>query len=65
MDKSKVEVFVDDILEKHPNKVKEYRQGKTSLLSFFLGEVIKNSNGKAPPNMTNKLLIEKLNNSNK
>lgn len=52
--------LIDEILEKHAEKVKEYKKGKKGLLSLFVGEVMKRSKGKADPGVTNKILLEKL-----
>ena len=49
------------ILNDNPDKVKEYNQGKTKLFSFFIGQVMKISKGKANPNLVNTLLKEKIN----
>ena len=43
-----------------PDKVAEYKAGKTSLLGLFMGEVMKQSKGKADPKVANKLLKEYL-----
>ncbi len=47
-------------LEKMPDKVLEYKKGKKGLLGLFIGEVKKISKGKADPQLTNQLLIQKL-----
>ena len=43
------------------DKVDEYRSGKDKLFGFFVGQVMKDSGGKANPQMVNKILKEKLN----
>jgi len=43
-----------------PEKVLEYKRGKKGLLGLFIGEVKKISKGKADPQLTNQLLIQKL-----
>ena len=43
-----------------PDKVLEYKKGKKGLLGLFVGEVKKISKGKADPQLTNQLLIQKL-----
>jgi aspartyl-tRNA(Asn)/glutamyl-tRNA(Gln) amidotransferase subunit B len=53
-------ILVDAALEAHPDKVSAYRKGKKGLLGFFVGEVMKQSKGKADPKVVNDLLIEKL-----
>lgn len=59
-DHSTLEPIVDKVLEKFAEKVKEYKKGKKGLLALFVGEVMKQSKGKADPRVTNELLIEKL-----
>ena len=56
-----IENLIDQVLSKFPEKVKEYKKGKKGLMGLFVGEVMKLSNGKADPKMTNELLSEKLN----
>ena len=43
-------------LEKYPEKIQEYKNGKKGLIGLFMGEVMKISKGKADPKITNKLL---------
>lgn len=60
-DVSAIGPIVDHVLEKFADKVSEYKKGKKGLLSLFVGEVMKQSKGKADPKVTNQLLLEKLN----
>ncbi|HLP13283.1 MAG TPA: Asp-tRNA(Asn)/Glu-tRNA(Gln) amidotransferase subunit GatB [Flavobacteriales bacterium] len=53
--------LVEQVLAKYPEKVAEYKGGKTGLAGLFMGEVMKLSGGKADPKATNKLLNELLN----
>ena len=48
-------------MENNQDKVNEYRSGKDKLFGFFVGQVMKDSGGKANPQMVNKILKEKLN----
>jgi len=59
-DTTAIEPIVDKVLEKLADKVEEYKKGKKGLLALFVGEVMKQSKGKADPKLTNKLLLEKL-----
>ena len=59
-DISSLEILIDRVLEKYPEKVIEYKKGKKGLLSLFVGEVMKASKGKADPKITNDLLTGKL-----
>lgn len=52
--------LIDDVLAKYPEKVAEYRNGKTGLLGMFVGEVMKLSKGKADPRKTSELVKHKL-----
>ena len=57
-----IDSFIEAAIAKYPEKVSEYKNGKTGLLALFMGEVMKASRGKADPKMTTKLLKEKLDN---
>lgn len=59
-DEDFLEKIVDDILSKNPDKVKAYKNGKKGLIGFFMGQVMKASQGKAEPKKTNALLAKKL-----
>jgi aspartyl-tRNA(Asn)/glutamyl-tRNA(Gln) amidotransferase subunit B len=52
--------WVNQAMDKMPEKVLEYKKGKKGLLGLFVGEVKKISKGKADPLLTNQLLIRKL-----
>ena len=51
---------VEQVLLKMADKVTEYKKGKKGLLALFVGEVMKQTKGKADPRLTNELLLEKL-----
>jgi len=55
-DSSVLEQFVAEAIAKYPEKVIEYKNGKSSLLGLFMGEVMKLSKGKADPKMANQLV---------
>ena len=59
-DSGSIEAWVDEVITKMPDKVKEYRSGKKGLIGLFAGEVKKLSKGKADMQLVNKLLAEKL-----
>ena len=59
-DTDELEGVVDGILAEHPDDVAEYRAGKTKLLGFFMGQVMRATQGKANPKMVNELLQKKL-----
>ncbi|PPR78887.1 MAG: Aspartyl/glutamyl-tRNA(Asn/Gln) amidotransferase subunit B [Alphaproteobacteria bacterium MarineAlpha2_Bin1] len=57
-----LEKIIDAILEVNKEKVTEYRAGKEKLFGFFIGQVMKKTEGKANPQIVNEILIKKLNN---
>ena len=59
-DDSAIEVFVDQVVNENKDKVKEYLSGKDKLFGFFVGQVMKVSQGKANPGLVNKILKSKL-----
>ena len=52
--------LIDGILEANPGQVEAYRGGKDGLLGFFVGQVMKETQGKADPKAVNELLRERL-----
>lgn len=59
-DTSELEPIVDSIIGKNQKQVEQYRSGKTKLLGFFVGQVMKETGGKANPRQVNQLVKEKL-----
>ncbi|MCC6722322.1 MAG: Asp-tRNA(Asn)/Glu-tRNA(Gln) amidotransferase subunit GatB [Bacteroidia bacterium] len=59
---SELDKWVDSVLEKYPDKIIEYKNGKIGLLGLFMGEVMKLSGGKADPKITSSLIKRKLEN---
>jgi aspartyl-tRNA(Asn)/glutamyl-tRNA(Gln) amidotransferase subunit B len=59
-DSSAIEKIVDEVVNANPNVVAEYKAGKTKLLGFFVGQIMKASKGQANPEMVNTLLADKL-----
>ena len=55
-----IENLIEQVLNKFPEKVKEFKKGKKGLMGLFVGEVMKLSKGKADPKITNDILSEKL-----
>ena len=55
-----IENIIIDVIEKHPQKVKEYQNGNTNLLGLFMGEIMKTTKGKYSPKLINELLRNKL-----
>ncbi|SFV66431.1 Aspartyl-tRNA(Asn) amidotransferase subunit B @ Glutamyl-tRNA(Gln) amidotransferase subunit B [hydrothermal vent metagenome] len=52
--------IIDDILEKNPDKVEQFKAGKEKLFGFFVGQTMKASKGSANPQKVNQLLKERL-----
>jgi Asp-tRNA(Asn)/Glu-tRNA(Gln) amidotransferase B subunit len=59
-DTVKLENVVVQVLESNPDKVEAYRNGKTGLLGFFMGQVMKETDGQANPQVVNEMLRSKL-----
>lgn len=59
-DDGAIAAMVDDVVAANQDKVEEYRAGKTKLIGFFVGQVMKASQGKANPKSVNALLKERL-----
>ena len=60
-DEGELEKLVNDVLSANPENVEKYKNGKDKLFSFFVGEAMKLSKGKANPKILNELLKSKLN----
>jgi aspartyl-tRNA(Asn)/glutamyl-tRNA(Gln) amidotransferase subunit B len=59
-DTAALEPLIEQILAANPSQVQAYRAGKEGLLGFFVGQVMKETNGTANPKLVNELLREKL-----
>jgi aspartyl-tRNA(Asn)/glutamyl-tRNA(Gln) amidotransferase subunit B len=59
-DTSVIEQAVDTVLTQQTDKVAEYKAGKEALFGFFVGQVMKATQGKANPNLVNDLIKKKL-----
>jgi aspartyl-tRNA(Asn)/glutamyl-tRNA(Gln) amidotransferase subunit B len=59
-DTAELEPVIDAILAANPGQVEAYKDGKEGLLGFFVGQVMKETGGKANPKVVNELLREKL-----
>jgi aspartyl-tRNA(Asn)/glutamyl-tRNA(Gln) amidotransferase subunit B len=60
-DAGAIEKIVDEIIESNQNQVTAYRGGNEKLFGFFVGQVMKASQGKANPKIVNDVLSRKLN----
>ncbi len=59
-DTGAIEKIVDEVIAENPDNVAAYRSGRDKLFGFFVGQVMKKSQGKANPNIINELLKKKL-----
>jgi aspartyl-tRNA(Asn)/glutamyl-tRNA(Gln) amidotransferase subunit B len=59
-DTSAIEAAVDEVLAANPKEVEAYRAGKTKLMGFFVGQVMRATKGKANPQAVNELVARKL-----
>jgi aspartyl-tRNA(Asn)/glutamyl-tRNA(Gln) amidotransferase subunit B len=59
-DSAAIERAIDEVMQKNPGQLAEYRTGKDKLFGFFVGQVMKATGGKANPAQLNELLRRKL-----
>ena len=59
-DESQLEKIVDKVLQSCPDEVEKYRAGNKKLISFFMGQVMKETKGKANPKLINPMIAKKL-----
>ncbi|MEQ8733879.1 MAG: Asp-tRNA(Asn)/Glu-tRNA(Gln) amidotransferase subunit GatB [Rhodospirillaceae bacterium] len=59
-DTGPIEAAIDQVMADNPDKVSDYRGGKDKLIGWFVGQVMKQTGGKANPGMLNELLKKKL-----
>ena len=59
-DSSAIEAMVDEAIAANPQQLEQYRAGKTKLMGFFVGQVMKASGGKANPQQVNEILKQRL-----
>lgn len=59
-DENLIESIIDRILSSHEKEITEYKNGRTNIFDFFVGQVMKETRGKANPIITKDLLHKKL-----
>ena len=59
-DSSAIESIIDDVIANNPGQVQQFKDGNSKLLGFFVGQVMKSSQGKANPKQVNEILNAKL-----
>ena len=55
---SEIEKIIQSVLDDNKDMVSQYKSGKTKLLGYFVGQVMKRTKGKANPKLLNDLLIK-------
>jgi aspartyl-tRNA(Asn)/glutamyl-tRNA(Gln) amidotransferase subunit B len=60
-DTTEIEKVVDKIVESHQNEVKQFLDGKEKVIGFFVGQIMRETKGKANPKLVNETLRKKLN----
>ena len=60
-DRTILEPIIDEIIAANPQQVEKYRKGNTNLKGFFVGQVLKKTDKRAEPTLTNQWVEEKLN----
>jgi aspartyl-tRNA(Asn)/glutamyl-tRNA(Gln) amidotransferase subunit B len=59
-DSGAIETLIDEVIAANPEQVEQFRAGKEKVLGFFVGQVMKQSRGKANPGQVNAILRDKL-----
>jgi aspartyl-tRNA(Asn)/glutamyl-tRNA(Gln) amidotransferase subunit B len=59
-DSGAIEKMIDTIIAANPKQVEQYRSGQDKVFTFFVGQVMKESKGKANPAQVNEILLKKL-----
>src|ERR1700739_1585244 len=59
-DSSAIEAMIDEVIAANPRQVEQYRAGKKTMAGFFVGQVMKASQGEATPALLNQLVTKKL-----
>jgi aspartyl-tRNA(Asn)/glutamyl-tRNA(Gln) amidotransferase subunit B len=59
-DTGEIEQIIDAVIAAHPQELEQFRAGKTKLKGFFVGQVMKQTGGRADPKLANQLLAKKL-----
>ena len=55
-DEGAIKSIVEKVISAHPNEVEAYKNGKNNLLGFFVGQVMKETKGRANPKTVNELV---------
>lgn len=61
-DTSQLETLIKQIINDNPKQVEQYKSGKVSIISYFVGQVMRSTKGRAEPKLVNELLKTELDN---
>ena len=59
-DRASLESVVDQVIAENPDAVEKFKKGKTNIVGFFVGQVMKKTRGQADPKVVNQIVLEKL-----
>jgi aspartyl-tRNA(Asn)/glutamyl-tRNA(Gln) amidotransferase subunit B len=59
-DTSALDQIIDEVIDANPKQVEQYKSGKTQVVGFLVGQIMKASKGQANPGLVNQMLKEKL-----
>ena len=59
-DDGEIEAIIESIISANPSQVESFKNGKEKLFGFFVGQVMKETQGKANPKVVNEILKKKL-----
>lgn len=59
-DKGELETIISKVIKDNPEQVEKYKSGKTNLIGFFVGQIMKATKGKAEPKLVNQLVKDEL-----
>ncbi len=59
-DETELKKIIQEIIKNNPKQVEQYKSGKTTIIGFFVGQVMKVTKGRANPGLANKLLKQAL-----
>ena len=59
-DEGQLEQIIEKVIKENPSTVEDFKSGKKNAISFFIGQVMKETRGKANPQLVNRIIMEKL-----
>jgi aspartyl-tRNA(Asn)/glutamyl-tRNA(Gln) amidotransferase subunit B len=60
VDEQELEITVKEVLKENPEVISSYKKGKTTVIEFLLGQVMKKTKGRFPPNQVREKILENL-----